>query len=152
MFVPAIQSRRLPHSRNLELARVLLVHDELAPRLTLQTLLQAGGYSVDVAASAAEAYSKLDDNPYELVLSDLEMESPEAGRKLLSYARVKDYKPATALVTAYGQPRLRCALEEEEQQVSIDTEEVSTLLGKVAELIGMRASRRAERALRHAMV
>jgi hypothetical protein len=55
-------------------------------------------------------------------------------------------------VTAYGQPRSRDDLEGEEQQVSIDTEEVSTLLSKVAELIGMRASRRAERALRHAMV
>ena len=37
-------------SRTLDLARVLLVHGELAPRLTLRTILQAGGYFVDVAA------------------------------------------------------------------------------------------------------
>ena len=42
-------------TRALDLARVLLVHGELAPRLTLQKLLQAGGYSVDVAATPAEA-------------------------------------------------------------------------------------------------
>ena len=41
--------------KRLDLARVLLVADELASRLTLQTLLQAGGYRVDVAVSAAEA-------------------------------------------------------------------------------------------------
>jgi len=148
MFVPATQSRRSITPENLELARVLLVHDELAPRLILQTLLQAGGYSVDVAASAAEAYAKLDENRYELVLSDLEMEEPEAGRKLLSYARFKDYKPATALVNAWRPPESSHYTAEDEQQVSIETEDVLSLLGKVAELIGMRASRRAERAVR----
>lgn len=149
MFVPATQPRRPMSPDNLELARVLLVHDDLAPRLTLQTLLQAGGYSVDVAASAAEAYSKLDDNQYELVLSDLEMEEPEAGRKLLAYARFKEYRPATALVTAWRQPDFcRQPNCEGEQQVSIDTEDLLSLLGQVADLIGLRASRRSDRALR----
>ncbi len=36
---------------------------------------------MDAAASAAEAVGKLDERQYELVLSDLEMESPEAGLK-----------------------------------------------------------------------
>jgi CheY-like chemotaxis protein len=122
----------------------LLVHDELVSRLALQTLLQAGGYSVDVAASAAEAYAKLDDGHFELVLSDLDMESPEVGLKVLAYARVKDYRPATALVNSYHEsPQEFC---KQEQQVSINTEDVSALLGQVAELIGMRASRRAGRA------
>ena len=44
-----------------ELARVLVVDDDPASRLTLQTLLQAGGYSVDSAASAAEALGKMDE-------------------------------------------------------------------------------------------
>src|SRR4249920_2646648 len=57
-------------NRALDLARVLLVHGDLAPRLALQTILQAGGYSVDVAASPAEALTKLDEGRYELVLSD----------------------------------------------------------------------------------
>ena len=65
--------------KSLELARVLVVDDELSSRLTLQTLLEAGGYSVDVAGSAAEAFSKLDEGQYELVLSEAEMESPQAG-------------------------------------------------------------------------
>jgi two-component system response regulator PilR (NtrC family) len=131
------------------LARVLLVHDELAPRLILQTLLQAGGYSVDVAASAAEAYAKLDENRYELVLSDMEMEDPNAGEKLLSYARFKEYKPATAVVTtAWRHSHSTLRAEADEQHVSIETEDVSSLLGKVAELIGLRASRRASRTVR----
>ena len=54
--------RIAPSSKQgLDLARVLVVHGELAPRLTLQTILRAGGYSVDVAGSSSEA-CKLDSN------------------------------------------------------------------------------------------
>src|SRR5579872_3829950 len=85
----------------LELARVLLVDDDPTSRLTLQTVLQAGGCHVDAAASAAEAVGKMDEQEYQLVLSDLQMESPEAGLKVLAHARMMDYKPATAIVTTY---------------------------------------------------
>ena len=53
--------------------------DDVTSRLTLKTVLEAGGYHVDAAASAAEAVGKLDDQQYELVLSDLQMESPRGG-------------------------------------------------------------------------
>ena len=86
---------------NLELARVLVVDDDLASRLTLQTVLEAGGYRVDAAATAAEAVGKMELQEYQLVLSDLQMESPEAGLKVLAHANMMDYKPATALITAY---------------------------------------------------
>jgi CheY-like chemotaxis protein len=145
-LIQTAPSRR-EYRRSLELARVLLVDDELASRLTLQTLLEAGGYSVDVAASAAEALGKLDEQEYELVLSDLRREPPETGPKLLAYARVKPYKPATAVVTAYQDSRMS-APPREHQEVSIQAEDVVNLLGKVAYLIGLRASKRSGRALR----
>ena len=104
--------------KSLDLARVLVVDDELSSRLTLQTLLEAGGYSVDVAGSAAEAFSKLDEGQYELVLSEAEVDSPEAGRQVLSYARVKPYQPATALVTAYREAKASRYPVGDEQQVS----------------------------------
>ena len=85
----------------LEMARVLLVDDDPTSRLTLQTVLQAGGYHVDAAASAAEAVGKLEEFEYQLVLSDLQLESPEAGLKVLAHAKMMDYKPATAIVTTY---------------------------------------------------
>src|SRR5690242_12157665 len=81
--------------QNLNLARVLLAHGDLAPRLALQTILQAGGYTVDVAASPAEAVSKMDEGAYELVLSD-----PRFASDVLGYARVKEYRPATSVVNS----------------------------------------------------
>ena len=128
-------------SRSLDLARVLLVHGELAPRLALRTILQAGGYSVDVAATPSEAISKLDEGRYELVLSDAEFGSRPAGRNVLAYARVKEYRPATALVTSY-EPSQNHRPGRGKHHISIYTENLPNLLGEVAELIGMRASRR----------
>jgi CheY-like chemotaxis protein len=127
--------------RALDLARVLLVHSDLAPRLALQTILQAGGYSVDVAATASEAFAKLDEGQYELVLSGAEFGSGH-GRNVLAYARVKQYRPATAVVTSY-EPRLaKRRTKQLQHQVAIHTENLPNLLGEVAELIGVRASRR----------
>lgn len=133
-----------------DLARVLLVDGDPTSRLTLKTVLEAGGYHVDSAASAAEAIGKLDDGEYELVLSDLRMESPEAGLKVLSHARMMLYKPATALVTTY--PYRNAEPAGWQNSMLIKPEDIPELLGKVADLISLRATRRMERELRLAGV
>jgi hypothetical protein len=122
---------------SLDLARVLIAHSELAPRLTLQTILQAGGYAVDVAATTAEAVAMLDEGKYELVLSG----GDPSLRSVLAYARVKDYRPATAAVTSNDPVGGRQAVRNQEK-ISVRTENVPHLLGRVADLIGLRAIRR----------
>jgi CheY-like chemotaxis protein len=112
------------------------VHGDLAPRLALQTILQAGGYSVDVAASPAEALSKLDEGAYALVLSDTNVP-----RNILAYAKAKDYRPATAQVTSY-EPSRKGQPAPGKHEISIYTENLPNLLEEVAELIGIRVGRR----------
>ena len=134
---------------DIELARVLLVDDDPTSRLTLQTVLEAGGYRVDAAASAAEAVGKLEEQEYELVLSDLQMESPRAGLQVLAHARMMDYKPATAIVTTYQNAKPQIT-KPQKSRMLIKPEDVPGLLSKVANLISERAARRLERELRHA--
>jgi len=136
---------RKPPGREFDLARVLLVDDDLASRLTLKAVLEAGGYFVDSAASAAEAVGKLDERQYELVLSDLQMESPEAGLKVLAHARLMEYKPATAILTTYQTNRT-----DNVRPVLIEPQDLPNLLSKVADLISQRAARIVHRQLRHA--
>ena len=136
----AARSRK-PPTKELELARVLLVDGDIASRLTLKTVLEAGGYFVDSAASAAEAVGKLDERQYELVLSDLQMESPEAGLKVLAHARLMDYKPATALVTTYQNART----DSSRRPYLISPQDLPGLLSKIADLISQRAARIVER-------
>src|SRR6266404_5399563 len=129
-----------------DLARVLLVDDDPTSRLTLKKVLELGGYNVDAAASAAEAVGKLDEGQYELVLSDLQMESPQAGLKVIAHARMMDYKPATALITTYQNARPAPA--RHQNSLLIKPEAIPELLSKVADLISERATRRLERELR----
>jgi CheY-like chemotaxis protein len=138
-------------SPGLDLACVLLVHGELAPRLALRTILQAGGYKVDVAASTAEALTKLDDGIYDLVLADQQFGKEKSGLDLLAYARVKEYRPATAFISSHqrrrGPSRSRHSVRtraraSQRHNVAIHTENLPYLLEKVADLIGVRASRR----------
>jgi CheY-like chemotaxis protein len=124
---------------DLELARVLVVHDDLPARLTLQAVLEAGGYTVDAASSAAEALGKLNDSEYELVLSEMRMESPDAGLEVLAHARLMKYAPATGILTtslnAHPDPH---------RPTLIESENVPELLGKIADLISHRAARLVE--------
>ena len=135
-----LQASRGSLNRDLELARVLLVDDDVTSRLTLKAVLEAGGYFVDAAASAAEALGKLDAEQYALVLSDLQMESPEAGLRVLAHARLMDYKPATAILTTY---QTRHA--DMQRPVLIKPEDLPELLSKVADLISQCAARIVER-------
>jgi CheY-like chemotaxis protein len=130
----------------LELARILIVDDDPASRLTLQTVLEAGGYRVDCAATAAEAVGKMDDDEYELVLSDLQMESPEAGLRVLAHAQLMSYHPATALVTTYQ--NLGAREQSSSGTMLVEPEDIPDLLSKVAHLIAERATRQVERQLR----
>lgn len=147
-MMPIAGSMGAATARGLELARVLLVESDVASRLTLQTLLEACGYAVDVAASAAEAVGKLDDSIYELVLSDPDMESPEAGRSVLAYAKRKEYRPATATIRKHRDGSAREDRKKSSRRMLVEAEDLTTFLSQVAELISLRATRRSERALR----
>jgi CheY-like chemotaxis protein len=145
--VPRPTKPRSVPSEARRVARVLLADDNPTSRLTLQTVLEAGGYRVDSAASAAEAVGLLDQQEYELVLSDLAMESPEAGLKVIAHARMKAYRPATALVTS-THPDMQDS--SKDGGMLIEAQNVPELLGQVAGLIGKRATRRVARSLRSA--
>lgn len=132
-----------------ELARVLVVDDDPTARITLQTVLAAGGYRVDGAATAAEAVSKMDNHEYQLVLSDLQMESPEAGLRVIAHAHLMNYEPATALVTTSWQSDNVRERMSANGRILVATEDIPELLTRVAWLISERATRMVERELRH---
>ena len=137
---------RKPPGKYLELARVLLVDDDATSRLTLQAILRAGGYSVDAAASAEEAVGKMHERQYELVLSDVGMESEEAGLEVIAHAKLMDYQPAVAMVTSY---RKASGADGSDSRL-IEPQDLPDLLGRVADLISQRAARVVEGQLRHA--
>lgn len=147
-IIEGAAERTQPVPRHRKVAKVLLADSDLASRLTLKSLLGKAGYAVEGAASAAEAISKLDAYQFQLVLADLRTESEDAGPSLLSYARQKEYRPATALIASDMSERTsgNIAVPQGDTVVSMSDENVSYLLANVAELIGTRADRRMRRA------
>ena len=84
--------------------RILLVDDDLAVLLTLKAVLELHGFEVDTAGSSVEAFARMESGVYQMVISDLRMETEEAGLEVLRRARLQAYDPATALLTAYAPP------------------------------------------------
>lgn len=81
--------------------RILLVDDDVAVLLTLKAVLELHEFTVETAASAAEAIEKLASGVYQMVITDARMESENAGFEVVRAARRQAYRPATALLTAY---------------------------------------------------
>jgi DNA-binding response OmpR family regulator len=81
--------------------RILLVDDELAILLTLKAILEMNSFEVETAASAREAEQKLNGTEFDMVITDMRMETETAGYDVIRAARQQDYNPATAILTAY---------------------------------------------------
>jgi DNA-binding response OmpR family regulator len=81
--------------------RVLLVDDEVAVLLTMKAVLEISGFDVDTATSAHEGRSKIRSREYQMIITDMRMESDAAGREVIHAARTASYHPAVALLTAY---------------------------------------------------
>ena len=84
--------------------RILLVDDELTILLTLKAVLEISGFDVETAASAREAKSKLRANQYQMVITDLRMETESSGLEVVQAAKKAAYQPAVAMLTAFPLP------------------------------------------------
>ena len=83
------------------LQRLLIVDDEEAVIYTLQAVLKHEGYVIDSARSAQSAIELLNSNPYDLVISDVNMPGA-SGLDLLDAIRTRDAECLVILITAYG--------------------------------------------------
>jgi DNA-binding response OmpR family regulator len=81
--------------------RILLVDDDLAVLLTLKAVLELHEFEVEIAGSSAEAFARMDSGVYHMVISDLRMETENAGLEVIRAAHRQSYAPATALLTAF---------------------------------------------------
>jgi DNA-binding response OmpR family regulator len=81
--------------------RILLVDDDVAVLLTLKAVLEMQGFEVETARSVEDAAQKLTSGIYQMVITDMRMETETAGRQVVRIAREQKYRPATAILTAY---------------------------------------------------
>jgi DNA-binding NtrC family response regulator len=82
-------------------ARILIVDDEVGIVEVLRALFRREGYRVKTACNAAEAIEALQQDTYQLMVSDIRME-PVDGIQLLEEARVLQPHLAVIMMTAYA--------------------------------------------------
>ena len=81
--------------------RILLVDDDVAVLLTLKAVLEMHGFEVHTANSVNDAVEKLNAGIYQMVITDMRMETENAGWQVVRAAKDQEYRPATAILTAY---------------------------------------------------
>src|SRR5437868_15057700 len=81
--------------------RILVVDDESSILGLLRTVLELAEFQVDTAASGSEGAARLAQGAFDVVLTDMKMETPTAGYDVIRTARQLQPRPAIAILTAY---------------------------------------------------
>ncbi|HEY3929205.1 MAG TPA: response regulator [Candidatus Koribacter sp.] len=81
--------------------RILLVDDELAILLTMKAILEMHHFEVETASSAKEGAQKMSKSTYDMIITDMRMETETAGYDVIRAAKQQPYDPAVAILTAY---------------------------------------------------
>lgn len=83
--------------------KVLVVDDEEAARRNLEHVLTKDGYAVSTAASGVEALNLLERESFDIVVTDLKMESVD-GLEVLEKAKNRDPDVEVIMVSGYATP------------------------------------------------
>lgn len=94
---------------NLARKRLLFVDDEPAIRATLPVILRRYGFTVTVAATVAEGIQKIQNQEFDLLLSDLNIEREGDGYDVVRAMQKVNPTCAVMILTAY--PAVESAVE-----------------------------------------
>lgn len=90
---------------------VLLVDPEPSVIVTLKMILDRDGYSVSTATSYAAATALLQEESWDILITELDLEAEAMGLRLAGEAKSLDYHPAIFVYASYPNvERLRAAL------------------------------------------
>ncbi len=86
------------------MGRILVVDDEELAREAIRMRLERDGHEVETAASEAEAIEKIRtaNPPYDVVVTDMVMETEKSGMEVLKAALLRDVLTEVIVLTAYG--------------------------------------------------
>jgi len=124
--------------------RILLVEDEAAVASSLKVVLETRGYTVVTAASTAQGTAALRFDTFDLVVTDMKMETTSSGYEVVRIAHSQPYQPMIMILTAFpilGQ-QWRTAGAHAMVSKPVATEE---LLRVVARLLALRPTRSRKR-------
>lgn len=86
------------------MGRILVIDDEEDVREAVRRRLRRDGYTVDVAADSHEASELIQvaEPAFDVIVTDMSMEDPQAGLRVLGAAFARDLFAEVLVLTAYG--------------------------------------------------
>lgn len=88
------------------MVRILIVDDVTELRLQLEQAASGKGRQVVSADSGERAIELIQENDFDVIVTDLKMETDDAGLEVLRAAKEKDVYSQVIMVTAYGTPEV----------------------------------------------
>jgi len=84
--------------------RVLVIDDEEDVLKAVRRRLEREGYEVDTAPSSVEGIKLIGggDRPFDVIVTDMSMEDPDSGLRVLQAAFSRDLLAQVIVMTAYG--------------------------------------------------
>lgn len=82
----------------------LLVDDDDAVLNTLKSVFETRDFEISTAVSAREAISEISKRSFDLVVTDMRMETETAGFDVVHHARASGNPPAIVVLSAYPIP------------------------------------------------
>lgn len=86
------------------MTRLLLVDDDTSILQLFCIVLEMNDFEVETAKSAQEAIAALSAKSFDMVITDLRMETPAAGFDVVRAATALNPRPITVIVTAFPVP------------------------------------------------
>lgn len=86
------------------MVRILVIDDEESVRASIRRRLERSGFQVVQAESAAEGIQLIQDTqpPFDVIVTDMSLEDPNAGLRVLNTAFASDLFAEVIVMTAYG--------------------------------------------------
>jgi DNA-binding NtrC family response regulator len=86
------------------MARILVIDDEEAVLSAVRRRLARTGHAIDTSESAQEGIAKIAsaEAPYDVIITDMSMEDPDSGLRVLQAAFGRDLFAEVLVMTAYG--------------------------------------------------
>ena len=88
-------------TKNNSSKKILIVDDETEMRIALETTLKREGYDLTLAENGKQALERLNENTFDLLLTDVKMPKMN-GIELLKILKQQSPKTAAIMMTAYG--------------------------------------------------
>jgi DNA-binding NtrC family response regulator len=86
--------------------RILIVEDERGIQLAIRGLLRREGYEVELADRGDGAIRKLEETPFDLIVTDLSLGTGPSGMDVLRASKAHRPETAVVMITAHGSEKI----------------------------------------------